>query len=172
MESTSLDQELRMFDAVHESGHALIAISLGLMISKCELNVAPGVVNSLPDGGACCWVHPAKQSRSWDASVGLGGFFACALYCRGNPWFESQNNWQHLKEDLRMFNELRGGWTFRQGRRLVLDILSSNMLELLQMSAVLYKDGKLDHSNAPSSVVDWFTPPEFSLTETLGIEGQ
>jgi hypothetical protein len=119
-------EELR-FMAVHEAGHAVVAMALGMDVIEIAVN---------PDGGRC--IRPEYHPpQSFHAYTALGGYFATAMYARdcNNAWL----TWSDCKEDLERFNRTRMGATYRHGRRVVVQILRDKKAKVLHLAELLMK---------------------------------
>lgn len=147
----------RRFMAIHEAGHAIVAMALGKDLLECRIDTKPGEIDVLPDGGGYCQTFaPRGKYRSWHASSSLAGVLACAIHCRDFKDYDEWNTWENCHEDLRLFNAGRGGMTYRQGRKIALEILREDEDKLLRMAAIIEKDGFIDFSNAPDEwKSDW-----------------
>jgi hypothetical protein len=130
----------RRYVAIHEAGHAVVAMALGKDMHELRIT---------EEGGGYCQNYAPRRWRSWHAASSLGGVFAGALYARDWDRLEECNNWEHCCEDLRLFNADRGGMTFRQGRRICLEILRERKAQLLKLADVLERDGFVDFRNCP-----------------------
>lgn len=134
--------------AVHEAGHAVVAMYLGKDILQTRINVEPGELDWLPEGGGFCENFAPRHKRSWHACSSLAGVFACAVLCRDRSCFEEFNDWEICHEDRRLFNRDRDGMTFRQGRNLTLGIIHEMKDKILELAEILKRDGYADYSNA------------------------
>ena len=134
--------------AVHEAGHAVVAMYLGKDILITRINVMPGEEESMPDGGGYSQNFAPRHKRSWHACSALAGVFACAVLCRDRSCLEEFVDWKICHEDMRLFNRDRDGMTFRQGRAITLDIVHEMKDKILELAEILKRDGYADYSNA------------------------
>lgn len=130
---------LRMM-AVHEAGHAVVAMALGCDIVELRLE---------PKGGHCIHIPPTPV-RSWHACSALAGVYACRVHCRDNPRLADMNSWDNCSDDWAQFMARRGGMTFRHARRLVMGILRDREAQVLLFADILERDGYLSHENGPA----------------------
>src|SRR5690348_7004905 len=100
--------------AVHEAGHAIVALKIGKDVSELRIDAS----------GGYCISHFPQPKRAWHAASSLAGVYACRMFCRDNPFLDEFNSWENCHEDLRLFYEHRGGMTRRYARRLAIAILS------------------------------------------------
>lgn len=126
--------------ALHEAGHAVVAMYLGLNVTGLKL--------SQDLGGTCDVLIDKTQFRSWQAATFLGGVCAELLHCRDSQHFATKSNWSFCHEDFRLFNLYRCGMSFRQCKQLALGILREERDRLLATADVLEHFGVVDYSNA------------------------
>ncbi len=139
--------------AIHEAGHAIVALHLGKDVLEVRIDVPEGD-DTLPMGGGYSLNYAHRESRSWHACSCLAGVLACAMYARDFAELDQWNNWGHCHEDMRLFNAARGGMSYRQARRITLDILRERKDDLLDLAAILIRDGFVDHTNAPAKFTE------------------
>lgn len=128
--------------AIHEAGHAVVSLAVGKDV--CEVRIE--------ESGGFCVSYVPGQRRSWHACSALAGVLACRIHCRELSILEEWNSWDNCHEDMRLFNEQRGGMSYRQGRRLALSILREREHLLLELASILERDGYIDHDNAPAEL--------------------
>lgn len=121
--------------AMHEAGHAVVAIKLGLDVLEIKIG---------PIGGYCTHFR-SEPEQDIDCYTALGGYFAVALYCREETQYLS---WDLCSDDIDRFNRTRKGCSFRNGRKEVLRILRENKETVLALVDKLMQYGYVDHSNA------------------------
>lgn len=160
---TPTDQELdvayRRLACVHEAGHAVMNMHLGFDMHELRVTALGAYFEDKDVYGYCSAYSRPGPRRSVDACVDIAGVLACALYCRNVLDFERYTNWKHCYDDWNTFQEIRGGMTYRQARRITLHVLRRNRQVLLDLADVLERDGFVNASNALSAQVfgaGWF----------------
>jgi membrane-associated protease RseP (regulator of RpoE activity) len=129
--------------AIHEAGHAVVALKLGCDIVRIGYCFEDDEV-----AGECEWQKPHKhERRSWLACVPLGGVFAMKLWARDFVDFDELCNFKHCDQDWANFQKTRGGMSYRACRRLVLQILRENEALVLALASTMERDGFADQSN-------------------------
>lgn len=108
-------------EALHEAGHAIV----GKYVGHEVYHVHVGDDGGFCDGG---YVDTGARSRMNRALVTLGGQLAVAMFGQGMGF--DVNNWDNAADDLRHFEEARGGMTFRHARKKVQAILRAKEPEL------------------------------------------
>jgi hypothetical protein len=142
----------RRLQAVHEAGHAVVAMATGMHIHSLRIEVPEGDPILKTGGGYCLNYSPAERWRSKHSIMCLAGVLACSIHCRDYPELEEHNSWAWCHEDMRLFNADRNGMTYRQARRMVLAILRAREAEVLELAAILERDGIVTIANAPESM--------------------
>lgn len=137
----------RRIQAVHEAGHAVVAIACGLSINLIKIDINPEDSDWSPDAAGFCEYH---YQEPFPFLQSIGGLLACSLYCQGLEEMDEWNTWENCSDDLEAFNKSRKGMTYRHARKIVLGILRHRKNEVLELADVLERDGVLNYSNAPS----------------------
>lgn len=143
---------MRRLQAIHEAGHAVVAMATGMHIHSLRIEVPRGDPVLDTGGGYCLNYSPLGRWRSKHSIMCLAGVLACSIHCRDYPEFEGHNSWAWCHEDMRLFNAGRRGMTYRQARRMVLAILRAFEDEVLELAAILERDGFVTVANAPESM--------------------
>ena len=124
-------------DALHESGHAIVAKAVGHDVYLVHIG---------KDGAYCDSGHLSTRPKAQyeRALVVLGGYFAVTMFGQGRGFFV--NNWENAADDLREFQSIRNGMTFRHARNKVTAILRSRAAELLALAdrVVVERDVRID----------------------------
>lgn len=137
---------IKRFMAIHEAGHAVVAMYTGKNIKEIRIDVPEGDP-IMPDGGGYCLNYKHANPRSWHACSCLAGVFATRLFCTDYP--PEWSTWEHCHEDMRLFNAERKGMTYRQARRITLGVLGELKHRVMELADILERDGFVDYTNAP-----------------------
>jgi hypothetical protein len=149
MAVAGLTRTERRICAVHEAGHAVVAMYCG--IDVIELRIGPG-------GGECTHLGGPQRKRGGKmtrrrrlrcALIALGGYLAASMHCRHLRAYEAWNDWDNLGADWSRFKSHRCGITWRRARTVVLGILREKEQQLLHLASVLERDGFVDSTNYP-----------------------
>lgn len=132
----------RRFVAIHEAGHAVVAMHVGKHIKA--------LVIKDDEGGGYCESYDPTPKLSKHACSCLGGALATRLYCRDFDEWEKHSSWAWCSEDIKIFNEARDGMTYRQARAIALNILRCMKHEVMELAEILERDGQLNWNNAPA----------------------
>lgn len=141
-ETTGLTSDEIHVMAVHEAGHAVVAMYLGVDVLEMRIDKY---------GGECTHFVKAKRPRSIYSCIPLGGYFACSLFCRDAVNYERFNNWINLEGDLERFSNSRNGMSYRFARNVCLGILRDEKEKLFIISNLLERDLFVDFTNCPNS---------------------
>jgi hypothetical protein len=132
--------------ALHEAGHAIVGKHVGHEVYHVHIG---------DDGGFCDggYVDTGARSRMSRALVTLGGQLAVAMFGQGMGF--DVNNWDNAADDLRKFEEARGGMTFRHARKKVQAILRAKEAELKALARRVAEEGDVYIDQHPSEYAEF-----------------